>query len=248
MKRAERHHLKQDEFVNWLDRTINWGTENQRIIVNGVLVVVGATLLLGGLYIYRTRNAATADALLASALEQYHGVVATDAGTAPPGTSVFDSDEARYRASLEEFETIAEEYGTYAAGRHARYYVGLCQLRLSELEAAEEALEAVRTGDRDLLYYLATRALASVKLERDEPAAAADLYRTLVEDPNTPLPKDFLLFDLAKAEERAGNLEQAQLYYERVLAEHPNSQLRGDAMTRSEMLALSSESDTNTSD
>lgn len=249
MKRSERHHLKQDEFVNWVDRSMNWGMENQQNIVNGVLVVVGAALLLGGLYIYRSRNEATAEALLASALEQYHGVVDSDAGASPPaGVPVFESDEARHRASLEAFDPIANEYGSYPAGRHARYYVGLCHLGLSNFEAAAEALEEVRSGNRDLLYYLATRALASVELQLGDAAAAAELYRNLVEDPDTPLPKDWLLFDLAKTEERAGNMVQAKQYYERLLAEHPNSQLRADAMTRSEMLALMSEGETNTSD
>ena len=42
MKRSERHHLKQDEFVHWLDRAFAWGMENQRNIVNATLVVVGA--------------------------------------------------------------------------------------------------------------------------------------------------------------------------------------------------------------
>ncbi|GMR23110.1 MAG: hypothetical protein BMS9Abin37_1510 [Acidobacteriota bacterium] len=249
MKRAERHHLKQDEFVHWLDKTMLWGLENQRNIVNATLVIVGAGLLLGGLYIYRSRQAATADALLTAALEQFHGTVVSGTGAAPSANvPTFASADERYRTSLEAFEVVTEGYGTYSAGRHARYYVGLCHAGLSELDAAEESLEAVRSGNRDLLYYLATRALASVKLESDDPAGAADLYRTLVEDTQTPLPKDYLLFELAKTEERAGNLEQAQRYYERMLAEHPASQLRGDAMTRSETLALATEGGTNTSD
>ena len=249
MKRAERHHLKQDEFVHWLDHVIYWASDNQRNILNGTLVVVGAALLLGGLYVYRTRQAATADALLADALQQYHGVVVSDT-TPPPAGNVptFDSSEARYRASLEVFQTVADGYGTYTAGRHARYYAGLCQLGLSELDEAEASLEAVRAGNRDLLYYLSTRALATVKIEGDDTAGATELYRTLVEDTQTPLPKDHLLFELAKAEERAGNVEQARQYYERMLAEHPQSQLRGDAMTRSETLELSTEGDRNTSD
>ena len=249
MKRAERHHLKQDEFVHWLDNAMAWGMDNQRTIVNATLVVIGAGLLLGGLYIYQSRQAATADALLTAALEQYHGVVVSGTGAAP-GNDVptFESADERYRTSLAAFEAVADGYTTYGAGRHARYYVGLCHTGLSELDAAEESLEAVRRGNRDLLYYLATRALAGVKLERGDPAGAAELYRTLVEDTQTPLPKDYLLFKLAKTEERAGNLEQAQQYYERMLAEHPASQLRGDAMTRSETLALAAEGDTNTSD
>lgn len=249
MKRAERHHLKQDEFVHWLDRAFAWGMENQRNIVNATLVVVGAGLLLGGLYIYRSRQSATAEALLSAALEQFHGAVVPGTAAAPgTGVPTFASAEERYQTSLEAFEVVADGYGTYSAARHARYYAGLCQTGLSELDAAEESLETVRTGNRDLLYYLATRALATVKLESDDPAAAAELYRTLVEDAQTPLPKDYLLFELAKTEERAGNLEQALQYYERMLEEHPTSQLRGDAMTRSETLAFATEGDTNTSD
>lgn len=249
MKRAERHHLKQDEFVHWLDKAMMWGMDHQRNIVNATLVVIGAGLLLGGLYIYRSRQAATADALLTAALEQYHGVVVSGTGAAP-GNDVptFESVDERYRTSLGLFEAVADGYTTYGAGRHARYYVGLCHTGLSELDAAEEALEAVRSGNRDLLYYLATRALAAVKLERDDPAGAAVLYLTLIDDTQTPLPKDYLLFELAKTEERAGNLDQAQHYYERMIAEHPASQLRGDAMTRSEILALATESDTDNSD
>ena len=237
MKRAERHHLKQDEFVNWLDETMSWLSDNQRNIVNGTLVIVGAGLLLGGLYIYRVRQAERAKALLSSALEQYHGVVVSGTGAEPPpGVPTFATAEERYRSSLESLEPIAEEFGSYDAGRHARYYVGLSHMGLSEFDAAEEAFEAVRSGDRDLLYYLASRALAAVKLERGDPPAAAEIYRALVDDASNPLPRDYLLFELARQ------------YYARVLAEHPESQLRGDAMTRSEILELSRESDADSSD
>ena len=112
MKRAERHQLKQDEFVHWLDQVVAWSMDNQRNIVNAALVVVGAGLLLGGLYIYRTRQSAAADALLAAALEQYHGVVDTGTGAAPGGNvPVFASAEERYRTALESFQTVAAAAG-----------------------------------------------------------------------------------------------------------------------------------------
>ena len=244
MKRAERHSLKKDEFVSGLDAALAWMFENQKTIVNGILVVMGAGLLLGGLYIYRSRQSETADALLSDALEQYHGFVESDAGAeAPADVPTFDSNEARYQAALESFTTIADEYGSYDASRRARYYVALCQLGLADLAAAETALDAVRSGNRDLLYYLATQALAGVRIQQDDAAGAAELYRGLVEDTNNPLPKDVLLFELAKTEEQAGNVEQALTYYERMLAEYPQSQLRGDALNRSETLEFQNHSD-----
>ncbi len=87
---------------------------------------------------------------------------------------------------------------------------------------------------------MASKALASVETDRGNHAEAVAIYRPLVEDAQNPLPKDYLLFELARAEERAGNLEQARLIYDRVLAEHPESQLRGDALNRKELLDLES--------
>jgi tetratricopeptide (TPR) repeat protein len=237
VKRAERHHLKQDELVHGLDLFTNWLVQNRKSVVNAALVLVGAVLLLSGLYNYRTRQAETARALLSDALEEFHGVVGEGAGV-DPDVPTFATAEERYRAALQSFQKVAEDFGSYEAGRQARYYVGLCQAGLKDFDTAETALASIRSGDRDLLYYLGSKALASVRAEKKDYAGAAEIYRLLVEDADNPLPKDYLLYELARVEERAGNREEARLYYERMLAEHPDSQLRGDALTRSEALEL----------
>lgn len=241
MKRAQRHQLKQDEFVHWLDRTTQWLMENQRSVINVALVLVGAGLLLGGLYIYRSRQAARARALMVEAMDQYHGEVGAATG-ASPETPHFATAKDKYETALASFEAVAGEFPGYESGRQAQYYAGLCQTHLGDLEAADAALTAVRSGKRDLLYYLASMALASVKTERGDPQAAAEIYQALADDPDNPLPKDHILFELARSEERAGNTEQARLIYQRMIAEHPDSQLKGDATTRSEVLALQNRS------
>ena len=240
MKRSERHHLKQDEFVHWLDELFGWGAEHRRNLLNGFLVVAGASLLVGGLYIYRSNQAETARVLLDQALDQYHGRVLSGTGAPPAlGIPTFDSNEEKYQTALASFREVADGFGSYDAGRHARYYVGLCHIRLSDLDAATDALADVRNGDRNLLYYLASQTLAAVTLEQGDAPGASEIYRSLIEDTSSPLPKDQLLFELARTEEIAGNREQAHQYYRRVLEEHPSSQLRGDALTRSERLELS---------
>lgn len=235
MKRTERHHLKQDELVDRLERAHHWYLENQRNVVNVTLVVVGAAFLLGGLYIYRGRQAERASILLNNALDEFHGAVGTD--VAAVGMPSFETAEEKYRTALASFQEVADEFGSFEAGRQARYYVGVCQAQLGEYETAEEAFADVRTGDRDLLYYLASRSLAAVRADEGDHAGAAEVYRNLVDDAENPLPKDRLLFELAKAEEAAGNEELAREVYERLLAEHPDSQLRGDVMTRRDALA-----------
>ncbi len=237
MKRTERHHLKQDELVSGLGQASHWLSDHRNNVVNALLVALGAGLLLGGLYTYRTRKSDQARARLAEALKQYHGVVGNDAEASSPGPR-FATSEEKNRTALESLEKVANEFGSYDAGRQARYYAGLCQAALKDFEGAERSLQQLRSGKRDLLYYLASKALASVATERGSHGAAADIYRPMVEDAQNPLPKDYVLFELAKSEERAGNLEQARQYYERMVAEHPDSQLRGDAMSRMELLEL----------
>ena len=239
MKRTERHHLKQDELVHGLEQASDWFQRHRTNVVNALLVSLGAALLLGGIYVYRTRKAEEARAHLTEALKQYHGEVGSGVGDASTGPRFASADE-RYRTALEALEKVASEFASYDAGRQARYYAGLCQAGLKDFEAAERSLQELRSRDHDLLYYLASKALASVATERGNHGAAAEIYRPLVDDAANPLPKDYLLFELAKAEERAGNLELARQYYDRMLAEHPESQLRGDALSRSELLGLAS--------
>jgi tetratricopeptide (TPR) repeat protein len=241
VKRAERHHLKQDELVQGIDRATQWTLQNQKNILNVAFVVVGAALLLGGLYVYRTRQAETAAALLTEALSQFHGAVGPSADT-PANVPTFETNEERYRTALESFQKVGDEYSSYDAGRHARYYAGLCHAGLKDFDAAAEALSELRSGKRDLLYYLSSRALAGVKSSQKDHAAAAEIYRLLVEDPENPLAKDELLYELGRSEERAGNVAEARQYYDRLVAEHPDSQLRGDAMTRSEAIAFETRS------
>jgi tetratricopeptide (TPR) repeat protein len=242
VKRTERHHLKQDELVHGIEQASDWFQQHRTNVVNAVLVALGAGLLLGGIYIYRTRKSEEARAQLTEALKQYHGQVGSEAGGAPSTGPKFATVEEKYRTALDAFEKVAAEYPSYEAGRQARYYAGLCQAGLKDFEASERSLQELRSRDKDLLYYLASKALASVASSRGNYGAAAEIYRPLVDDAANPLPKDEMLFELAKAEERAGNLDQARQYYNRMMAEHPESQLRGDAMSRLERIGLASPS------
>ncbi|HLE68962.1 MAG TPA: tetratricopeptide repeat protein [Vicinamibacteria bacterium] len=242
MKRTERHHLKQDELVSGIGQATHWFQQHRTNVVNALLVALGAALLLGGIYVYRERKSEEGRALLAEALKQYHGEVGseTEDTGAPSSGPRFATAEEKYRTAVESLEKVANEFGSYDSGRQARYYAGICHAELEDFEGAERSLQMLRSGNRDLLYYLASKALASVATERGNHTAAAEIYRPLVEDAQNPLPKDYLLFELAKAEERAGNLEQARQYYDRMVAEHPESQLRGDALSRREHLELES--------
>jgi tetratricopeptide (TPR) repeat protein len=237
VKRKHRHELKQNDFLVWLEQTTEWFQENKKNLVTTASVVLAAALVVGGIYTYRTNRASAAQNDLDEGLELYHASVQESSVVQSASGPDFKSDEERYRGALAAFQKVIEDYSGTDQGRQARYYAALCHKGLGELDEAEQLLEEVtRGGKGSLVYYLASEVLAVVKVDKGDLDGAAEIYRLLVDDPDTPLPKDQLLFNLAKVEEQAGSLEEAQLNYQRVLDEYPDSFLRSEVEQRNELI------------
>jgi tetratricopeptide (TPR) repeat protein len=225
-----------------LESTAEWFTDNKRTLLTGVSVAAAAAILLGGINIYVGQRESSAQSLFNEALEMYHGRIQESAVVQSATGNEFKSVEERYQKSLEAFVNVIEQFGSTKQGRQARYYAALCHMGLDQLEDAEKLLSEVAGGNRDLLHYLGSQALASVKTEAGDYGAAAEVYRRLVEDANNPLPRDVLLFNLAKVNEKAGHLEEAMKDYKRLLDEFPDSLLRSEVQTRNEDLEYRLES------
>ncbi len=237
MKRTERHHLKQNDLLHWLEQFAGWAAENRSSLKTGAIAVLLAAVVVGGIYVYRHGRDQTADTALSEALEVYHGVVRENTIISGPDAGpTFNSQEERYIAALEALEEVEQKYTAIKQGREARYYMALSKAGLGELEESEGLLEHVVDKRGDLLYYLASQTLATVKADRGDHAAAAEVYRTLVDDAKGPLPKDQLLFRMAEQLEADGKLQEARQAYERFLEEYPTSSLRSQAEQKSELL------------
>ena len=237
MKRTERHHLKQNEVLNTMDRLFGWMAENRHSLTTGAIAVLIAAGIVGGVHVYRNGRNQTADAALGEALEVYHGVVREDSIISGPAAGpTFNNQEERYTAAFEALEEVEQKYSGIKQGREARYYMALSKAGLGELEEAEALLENVVDKRGDLLYYLASQTLATVKADRGDRAVAVEMYRTLVDDTKAPLPKDQLLFRMAVLLEADGKLEEALQIYKRFLEEYPTSPLRTQAQQNNELL------------
>ncbi len=237
MRRKHRHELKQNEFLVWLEYTVTWISENQRNLKIGAAVALAVGLILGGISYYQNSRGVEAQVLLNEAVDLFHARISdgTSAVQAAEGPQ-FASAGERYAESLAAFQKVIEQYSSLDQGRQARYYAAICQSGLGNYEDAATDLEELTGGQRDFLYYLASKALAAAKDEQGDHAGAIEIYRLMIEDPNNPLPKDQLLFSLAQTNERAGNLEEARNNYKRVLEEYPESVLRGEVLQRDELV------------
>jgi len=239
VRRKERHELKRNELLIMLEQLATWSSQNRQFLKYGLVIGILVAAAAGGLYIYQHGRSQAADAQLAEAMSKYHGVIRESTIVAAPeeGT-MFDSVEERYRAALESFQSVAQQYGSLVQAREARYYAALCQVGLGEIDDAQALLEEVVRKRGDLLYSLASQTLATVKSQKGDYTGAADIYRAMIDDPQDPLPKDQLLFAMAQQLEKGDRLEEAHQAYQRFLNEYPQSLLRAEAEQRSELLEL----------
>ena len=237
MRRKERHELKQNELLMLLDSLAIWASSNGRTLRTGSLLAVLGAVVVGGVHVYQRGRQQEAETLLAEGMAVYHGVVRENTVISGPDDGpTFESAEARYGSAVEAFQKVESQFGSLPQGREARYYLALSKAGLGEVEQAQALLEDVIRKRGDLLYYLASQTLATVKAERGDHAGAAELYRALLDDPQVPLPKDQLLFSMAQQLEEDGKLEEARQAYLRFLEEYPQSSLRSQAEQRSELL------------
>ena len=122
MKRAERHHLKDNELAR-ATAAARQVVEERRGLVTAIALAVVVVLALGlGYYAWTGRVSARAHTLLAEALvvdEARIGPPPAPGSPAPAGLS-FETPRAKYQTALTKFKIVADEYPSTDAGIFAR--------------------------------------------------------------------------------------------------------------------------------
>lgn len=180
-------------------------------------IAAAAAALIGvGVYFtleYLDSRDLAAQYQLGKALEYYHARIDAAAPEDPAAKGpepVFRSDAARIQAADKEFSGIVAKYGSSKVGVIARYYHGLCQLRLGQKNEGVQSLEAVRNNTKDrTLGYLARKVLARNDLDSGNFKGAQENLEGMIKDPQCELPKEDLKLDLARVYESQGKRDEA---------------------------------------
>lgn len=180
-------------------------------IVAGCALVVAGAVYFGARYL--ESRAMKAQESLGRGLSFYHGLVdpqAADDPLAKGPPARFKTDEAKYQAASQAFSTVIADYGSSKAAVIARYYLGLCQLRLGRKDEAIRNLEEVRNNTRDrTVGYLAKKVLATVYMDAGNHKEAAAILEGMIKDPQCELPREALRLDLARVYAASGRREDA---------------------------------------
>lgn len=235
MKRAERQHLKENPVAEFVFSVREATIGHSREASAAVLIVVAAAVVAGGYFLWQSRRAATADAALvaAVAVAETPVVPAAPAGTPVQPTTAagtFPSERARLDAALPKFLEVASAYRSTDAGTAAQYQAAGALAALGRFQEAEQQYRDLITRDGAGIYAeMAQLGLADVYRGTSQWDKAIEIYQKLSTAPDTRVPADGVLLQLARTYAKAGRIADATRTYTRLVEEFPQSLYVADA-------------------
>jgi len=232
MKRAERHHLKENE-LQTLARRAREGFETRRREMTGT---IAALALLGvaivGYFAWREHVKSQAHGLLAEALVVQSARVGAPAapGTAGAGSLSYLTERERAQAALAKFKAAADAYPSTDAGIFARYQEAATWIALASPAQSITVYQQVIDRAGDGIYgQMARLGLAQAQALDGKYDQAINAFKELAQRKDGPLPVDGILMQLGKAYLDAGKRTDAQQTFTRLVEEYPESPFTGDA-------------------
>ena len=235
MKRAERHHLKENE-LHALARDVRDQFEGrQREAMLGLAAVGVVVILAIAFFAWRERQQTQAATLLAGA------VAVKDARIGPPGTAEqglrFNNERERAQASLTKFKTAADAYPSTDAGLYARLEEAATYMTLGNPAQAATAYQQVIDKAGNSIYGQTARlGLAAAQAAQGQYDQAINAFKELAQRKDGPLPVDGILMQLGRTYLDAGKRADAQQTFNRLVEEFPESPFSGDARRELEQL------------
>jgi TolA-binding protein len=234
MKRSERHHLKENELVAFVDRTRDIVTTRRRELMLAAVAAIVIVFAVIGYFAWRARTESRASALLADAMTTLEAQVAPPAPAAPgqtapkPAAGTFTSERAKLEAALPKLSAVYTRYPSARSALTARYYEANALAALGRRPEAETRYQQL--ADEGGIYArMARLALADLLAGGGQHDRAIAIYKELSADPDAGLPVDGVLMQLGKTYAAAGRQSEAQQTYQRIVQEFPESLYAADA-------------------
>lgn len=215
MRTQTRHQLKQDRFAATASEAVSWTVEHrEKLIYGAIALAVVLAIVVGGWWYTQHQNEA-GNVALGEALATYNAPIVA-AGTPPtPETKAFTSNADRAKAAKDEFKNVADHYGHTAAGKMAKYFVGLCDMDLNNTADAERELKDAAGSSNADISSLAKMALASLYRKEGKDQDAINIYKQLADKPTNSVSKPAAQLALADLYETK-DPQNAKIIYQQI--------------------------------
>jgi TolA-binding protein len=228
MKRAERHHLKQNELER-LTIQARKALSERTPATTGILVALLVVAVAGiGYFAWRGHVQSRAHGLLAEAIGTQEAPITTLGSTTAAGS--YANERARLQAAVAKFKAAADAYPSTDAGIYARYQEAVGNVTLGNFAGATVAYqEVIRRGGDDIHGQMARLGLAETQARAGQYDQAINTYKEMAQRKDGPLPIDGILMQLGRTYRDAGKRADAQQTFNRLMQEFPESPFSADA-------------------
>jgi len=239
MKAGERHHLKQNEFIQGTAKVVETLQANREryTLIAGIAAIV---LLIGGGWMWwnsRTNSQASARLGIALATEQAQIAPAPTLPGATQAPGTYPTEQARDEAALKAYQSVIADYGSTAAGLTARYQSAVLLASMGKTAEADAAFQAIANDSKTSVYGAAVRlGHAQMLLQSGKVDDAIKAFSDLSAERDGALPVDGVLMQLARAYLKAGKTQEARATFKRVVDEFAQSPYAAEA--RQQLTAL----------
>ena len=230
MKRAERHHLKENELEKFARQAREAFQARQRGAMAALVVVGVISVVAIGYWAWREREQTRAHALLADAIAVQSARVGPPAATGAGGTPSFATERDRSAAALTKFKAAADAYPLTDTGLFAGYQEASTLMVLGRAPEAATAYQRVIDRSAGGLYgQMARLGLAEAQARAGQYDQAITAFKELAQRKDGPLPIDGILMQLGRTYRDAGKRSDAQQTFNRLVEEYPESPFTGEA-------------------
>jgi tetratricopeptide (TPR) repeat protein len=202
-------------------------------------VIAGVVLLAGaGLWYGLNLRANRLGTRLGHAVSLFDAPLVTDGGSVATGQKVFKDAAERTAELKKELKALATDSPSSTPGQAA----ALLMLGMEGSNAASgTTLDAVKSfaqkGSGSVASGIAAVSLLDAEAAAGRTKDAIETAKRYLDSTDSPLPKDVLIFTLARLYEKAGQNADAKTYYQRVVTDFPDSSFRGDAQQKAASLS-----------
>jgi len=232
MARLTKDQLRTDQLQHALtdarDYVSSHRSETTRRVLLGVAALAAVLAVWGGIT-WRSNRAA---GRLSQALAIFEAPLASDPSPVP-GATVYKDAAERTAAVRKELLGLVKDSPSSTAGRAAAVLL----LGLDGAPAATGAnLDAARSFATSEKGTVAGGVAAMAALDAEAAAGrskdALESAKKYLEAADAPLPKDVLVYTVAKLYEKNGQNVEAKSFYQRLVTDFPDSPMRAEAQQR----------------
>lgn len=231
--RLTKKQMKVDELQNALvDARDYVATHKQQTTRTTVLAVAGVLIVVAAVFLVRMRNERLG-ARLSEALGTFDAPLVTEGATPAPGQKVYKDEAERLADARRKLEELSKSAPGSAPGRAAALVLLSLDGPKGATGTAVDAVKAfVRQEDGSVAAGIAAVSLIDAQAAAGRITEAIAQAKQYLDATESPVPKDVLLFTLARLHEKQGKPAEAKSYYQRVVSDYPESSVKFDAQQR----------------